>query len=267
VFEQIVDRTLARRREADQGVMSLFESVQADAGSGFDDTRVPVPDKEFDKSQRLAFEKEMLGLYVSDHPLLGVEAALARHTDLGIAELLEPRPDAQGSDGRDGGARWVGGVVTALTRKYTKKGDLMATFVLEDLQSSIEVWVFPRTMSEVGYLLADDAVVCVKGRVDAKEDTAKLICMEVKRPELSLDAGADPLHLELPLHALSDERVDRLRQILVEHPGPSPVFLHVGTKCLRLGPEHAVDTTNGLVAELRVLLGAGCLWNKPLPSA
>jgi DNA polymerase-3 subunit alpha len=268
VFEQIVDRTLARRREADQGVMSLFESVMSDAGGGFDDSRVPIPDKEFDKSQRLAFEKEMLGLYVSDHPLLGTEAALARHTDLGIGELLEARPDggAEGG-GRDAGARWVGGVITGLTRKYTKKGDLMATFVLEDLQSNIEVWVFPRTMSEVGYLLADDAVVCVKGRLDAKEDQAKLICMEVKRPDLTLDGAADPLHLELPLHALSDERVDRLRQILVEHPGPSPVFLHVGTKVLRLGPQHAVDTTNGLVAELRVLLGAGCLWNKPLPSA
>ena len=265
VFEQIVDRTLARRREADQGVMSLFESNGSDTGTGFDDSRVSVPDKEFDKSQRLAFEKEMLGLYVSDHPLLGVEAALARHTDLGIAELLEGRPEGQGE--REGSPRWVGGVVTALTRKYTKKGDLMATFVLEDLQSSIEVWVFPRTMSEVGYLLADDAVVCIKGRLDAKEDQAKLICMEVKRPALSAVTGAEPLHLDLPLHALSDERVDRLRQILVEHPGPSPVLLHVGTKCLRLGPEHAVDTTNGLVAELRVLLGAGCLWNKPFPTA
>ncbi|MDQ2727765.1 MAG: DNA polymerase III subunit alpha [Actinomycetota bacterium] len=258
VFEQIIERTLARRREADQGVMSLFESLGEPVAGGFDDARVPVPDREFDKSQRLAFEKEMLGLYVSDHPLLGVEAALARHTDLSIADLVEAKEAA--------GIRWVGGVVTGLTRKYTKKGDLMATFVLEDLQSSIEAWVFPRTMSEVGYLLADDAVICVKGRLDTKEDQAKLICMELKRPELS-GAGADALHLSLPLHALSDERVDHLRTILVDHPGPSPVFLHVGSTCIRLGLEHSVDTSNGLVAELRVLLGEGCLWNKPAPSA
>jgi DNA polymerase-3 subunit alpha len=258
VFEQVIERTLARRREADQGVMSLFESLGAPVAGGFDDARLPIPDREFDKSQRLAFEKEMLGLYVSDHPLLGVEAALARHTDLSIAELLEAREAA--------GIRWVGGVVTGLTRKYTRKGDLMATFILEDLQSSIETWVFPRTMSEVGYLLADDAVICVKGRLDTKEDQAKLICMELKRPELIVD-DTDALHLNLPLHALSDERVDHLRSILVDHPGPSPVFLHVGTKCIRLGLEHSVDTTNGLVAELRVLLGEGCLWNKPAPSA
>ncbi|MDQ6838008.1 MAG: DNA polymerase III subunit alpha [Actinomycetota bacterium] len=259
VFEQIIERTLARRREEDQGVMSLFESLGQANDGGFDDARLPIPEREFDKTQRLAFEKEMLGLYVSDHPLLGVEAALARHTDLSIAELLENR---EGS-----GIRWVGGVVTGLARKYTRKGDLMATFVLEDLQSSIEVWVFPRTMSEIGYLLADDVVVCVKARLDTKEDQAKLICMEIKRPALTVDGGADALHLELPMHALSDDRVDHLRQALADHPGGSPVFLHVGTKCIRLGPEHNVDTTNGLVAELRVLLGEGCLWNKPVLSA
>ncbi len=258
VFEQIIERTLARRREADQGVMSLFESLGVADDVGFDDARLPVPDREFDKSQRLAFEKEMLGLYVSDHPLLGVEAALARHTDLSIAELLENREAP--------GIRWVGGVVTGLTRKYTRKGDLMATFVLEDLQSSIEAWVFPRTMSEVGCLLADDAVVCVKGRLDNREDQAKLICMEVKRPALTAK-GVAALHLELPLHALSNDRVDHLRRILIDHPGTSPVFLHVGTKCIRLGLEHNVDTSNGLVAELRVLLGEGCLWNKRAPSA
>jgi DNA polymerase-3 subunit alpha len=258
VFEQIIERTLARRREADQGVMSLFESLGAPVGGGFDDARLPIPDREFDKAQRLAFEKEMLGLYVSDHPLLGVEAALARHTDLSIADMVEAR--------EGGGIRWVGGVVTGLTRKYTRKGELMATFMLEDLRSSIEVWVFPRTMSEVGYLLADDAVLCVKGRLDTREDQAKLICMELKCPELIVD-GSRALRLNLPLNALSDERVDRLRKLLVDHPGPSPVFLHVGTKCIRLGAEHNVDTSNGLVAELRVLLGEGCLWNKPGPSA
>ena len=98
---------------------------------------------------RLAFEKEMLGLYLSDHPLKGVESALARHVDATIAELRE--------GGRDGEMRWVGGVVTGVARKYTKRGELMATFVLEDLVSSIEVWVFPRTMTEVAHLLADDS--------------------------------------------------------------------------------------------------------------
>ena len=150
----------------------------------FDEARVPIPDQEFDKTVRLAFEKEMLGLYLSDHPLKGLEAALARHVDTTIAELRE------GGQGRR--AALGGGVVTGVVRKYTKRGELMATFTLEDLVSSIEVWVFPRTMTEVGHLLADDAVVCVKGRLDLREEPAKLVCMEIKRPELNADRPAPP---------------------------------------------------------------------------
>jgi DNA polymerase-3 subunit alpha len=250
VFEQVIDRTLARRREIDQGVMSLFgDALGASSDGGFDDARVPIPDTEFDKTQRLVFEKEMLGLYVSDHPLMGVEAALRRHTEGVIAEVRELR---------DGDMRWVGGVVTNLVRKYTKRGELMATFTLEDLEAQIEVWVFPRTMGEVGHLLADDAVVCVKGRLDRRDESPKLVCMELKRPELAPD-GEAPLRISLPLGALSDDRLNRLKGLLGEHPGPSPVLLAVGEKVIRLASDYNVDTGNGLAAELRVLLGPGCL--------
>ncbi|HUE59284.1 MAG TPA: DNA polymerase III subunit alpha [Acidimicrobiales bacterium] len=251
VFEQIVDRTVARRREEDQGVMSLFGDLGNSGQPIFDEARIPIPDREFDKHVRLAFEKEMLGLYLSDHPLKGAEAALARHVDGTIEDFRE--------QGREGEARWVGGVITGLVRKYTKRGELMATFLLEDLQSTIEVWVFPRMMTDVGHLLADDAVVCVKGRLDMKEDQPKLICLELKRPELKLDGAIEPLHLELPLNALTDDRVESLKKLLSEHPGPSPVLLHVGAKCIRLASQFSVDTTRGLLAELRVLLGPSCL--------
>ncbi|MBO0730181.1 MAG: DNA polymerase III subunit alpha, partial [Acidimicrobiaceae bacterium] len=249
VFEQIVDRTLARRREADQGVMSLFGELSAGAEPVFDDARLPVPDQEFDKATRLAFEKEMLGLYVSDHPLLGSEAALARHVDATLGEL---------GDLRDGEQRWVGGVVTNLVRKYTKRGELMATFVLEDLQAAAEVWVFPRTMTEVGHLLENDAVVCVKGRVDLREEQLKLICVEVKRPDLH-PQGTEPLHLSVNVNALSDDRLAHLKRVLLDHPGDAPVLLHVGSQCVRLGSQFLVDTSNGLLGELRVLLGPACL--------
>jgi DNA polymerase-3 subunit alpha len=261
-FEEIVDKTLARRREREQGVMSLFGDLGDGVnGAGFDDTRVPIDDTEFDKHQRLIFEKEMLGLYISDHPLLGVEASLSRHTDTTIAALRDQTLYSE----RGGELRWVGGVITGLARKYTKRGELMATFVLEDLDSSIEVWVFPRTMADVGPLLADDAVVCVKGRLDHRDDQPKLICMEIKRPDLTV--GAQPLHLELPLTALTEERVERLKKLLGEHPGESPVYLHVGTKCIRLDATWGVEPTTGLLAELRVLLGPGCLWNRGGASA
>jgi DNA polymerase-3 subunit alpha len=255
VFEQIVDRTVARRREADQGVMSLFGELGDGGEAVFDDARLPIPDQEFAKALRLAFEKEMLGLYLSDHPLQGVEAALARHSDATIAEVRE--------GAREGEVRWVGGVVTGVVRKYTKRGELMATFVLEDLVSSIEVWVFPRTMTEVAHLLADDSIVCVKGRLDLRDEQPKLVCLEIKRPDLN--TRDEPLHVEVPVNALTDERVESLKRLLREHPGPSPVLLYVGAKCIRLASQWSVDTTRGLLAELRVLLGPGCL--RPGPEA
>ena len=246
VFEQIVDRTLERRRRESEGQYDLFGSAPE---VGFDDGRVVIPDVEFDKSQRLAFEKEMLGLYVSDHPLMGAELALRKHTESTIAELRE---------GREGEARVVGGVVTNLARKYTKKGDLMATFVLEDLESAIEVWVFPRTMQEYGALLQDDAVVCVKGRLDLREETPKFVALEVRRPELVLDGGP-PVRISLPVATLTDSVVTRLKRMLLDHTGDSPVYLHLGEKVLRLPDEFNVDASNGLIGELRVLLGPTCV--------
>ena len=185
MYEQIVDITLARRRERDQGVMSLF----GDGGPGAEaySEKVSIPDLEFDKAQRLKFEKEMLGLYVSDHPLMGAEGMLRRRSDCSVADLAERQ---------DGESLTVGGVITNLARKYTKKGDLMAVFNLEDLGGAIEVMVFPKVMSEQGFKLADDALVLVRGRVDGREDVPKLMCLDVTVIEAVSDASA-PLRIRV----------------------------------------------------------------------
>lgn len=244
VYEQIVDGVIARRKERDVGVFSLFGD-EADSGGVFDE-RVAIPALTFDKKEQLAFEKEMLGLYVSDHPLMGAEAALARRTDGTIADLAEVD---------DGVMRLIGGVVTGLQRKWTKKGDLMAVFVLEDLQTSIEVMVFPKTMADIGHLLADDAVLLVKGRVDRRDDQPKFIAMDVEVFDGVTD-GAPPLRLKVSPAKLSQETVDELKALLVRFPGEAPVFLHLGEdKVLRLSEQFCVDTSGGLIGELRVLLG------------
>jgi DNA polymerase III subunit alpha len=190
---------------------------------------------------------------VSEHPLLSAERSLRRHVECTLAEFR---------DGREGELRTVGGIVTALNRKYTKRGDLMATFVLEDLGAALEVMVFPKTMAQYGHMVADDAIVTVKGRLDQRDDTSKIIAMEIDRPELVLDGGP-PVRVRMKLAAMSDDKVNRLKDILAEHPGDSPVFVHLEspekTTVLRLGDDHLVDAGNGLFAELRVLLGADCI--------
>jgi len=256
VFEQIVDATCARRKERDQGVMSLFESAGLGEGDGDGGgaggyrERAAIPALHFDKKEQLAFEKEMLGLYVSDHPLMGAEAALRRKTDNTIVELAELD---------DGGLCTIGGVVNGLQRKWTKKGDLMAVFTLEDLQSSIEVMVFPKTMHDIGHQLADDAVLIVKGRVDKRDDQPKFVATYVEIFEGVTDGGP-PLRLKMAPHRLTAETVDELKVLLTRFPGESQVFLHLGeTKVLRLPDQFCVDTTHGLIAELRVLLGSAAI--------
>jgi DNA polymerase-3 subunit alpha len=254
VFEPIVDATLRRRRERDQGTMSLFDlgAGAADDSPVFDD-RLTIPDVDFDKSEKLRAEKEMLGLYVSDHPLMGAESALRRLVECTIADLAELD---------DGSIRTVAGVVTGLSRKYTKRGDLMATFVLEDLAAAIEVMVFPKAMLQYGELLDADAIVVVKARIDGREDATKLMAMEITRPELHLD-GSPPLTLRVKAGVLDDDRVTRLRELLRTHPGHSPVFVRVvgpeKETVLRLGDEFNCEARNGLYAELRVLFGADCI--------
>ena len=143
--------------------------------------------------------------------------------------------------------------MTDLRRSYTKKGDLMARFVLEDLQAAMEVFVFPKTMAEYGAMIENDAILVVKGRLDTREEEPKIVCMEVSRP--LLDRGQSDLHIKLPLGVLTEAKVDGLKDVLSGHPGPSPVLLHVGEKVLKLPPEFNVDFRNGLVGELKRLLG------------
>ncbi len=248
VYEGIVDQTISRRKEADMGVFTLFGELEDDAG-GFND-RPAIPDLDFEKADKLRYEKEMLGLYVSDHPLMGAEAALRRRTDCSIADLAEVD---------EGALKIVGGVITGLQRKWTKKGDLMAVFTLEDLQGTIEVMVFPNTMRDVGHKLADDAVVCVKARVDKRDDQPKLIAMEVDLFEPVLD-GAPPLRLKIPVNGLTDTLVEEIRGLLQRFPGESQVFLHLGERqVLRLPDAWCVDASSGLIAELRRVLGRAAI--------
>ena len=190
-YERIIDLTVAKRKQHDMGAMSLFDSI--DDGPVFDD-RPRIDEGELDKKVKLAFEKEMLGLYISDHPLMGVEASLRRRTDGTVDEILGGEEETVCS---------LGGVVTGLQRKWTKRGDLMAVFQLEDLRGAVEVMVFPKTMTEHGHKLEDDAIVIVRGRVDRKEDTARVMAMELERFEPVAEAPS--VTIDLTRSAVNDD--------------------------------------------------------------
>jgi len=276
-FEGIVERALVRRREQEQGIATLFSLLddQGDAAAGaaspasLDGTWVAIPDLEFDKAERLAFEKEMLGLYVSDHPLMGLEKALRNVTDVTIRDLLDsaaPGGEAVGAGTGTGPGGWsenatvtTGGVVTGLVRRYTRRGELMATFALEDLEAAIDVMVFPKTMLEYGGLLEQDAIVAVRGRLDLREDQPKLICRDLRRLELTSPGSDPPVEVVLPLNRLTDSLVRQIRDLVSEHPGNCAVHLRVGEKVLRLPPQFNVDPRGGLVGALKELLGTSAV--------
>ncbi len=250
VFEHIIDTTVSRRRERELGVMSLFgdwDDDAADGGGGGYDERILIPDLQFDKTEQLRYEKEMLGLYVSDHPLFGVEAALKRKVEHRLLDL--PAMD-------DGAQVVVGGVVTGLARKFTRKGDQMAVFVLEDLDASIEVTIFPRTLAEQGHKLEDDLIVSVRGRLDRRDESRFGIIGQTIDVLSGLDDGqAPPLRLRIPSTTLDELRIQRLKRILRDHPGESVVMVDLGQgKIVRLADEFRVDLDR-VVGELRLAFG------------
>jgi DNA polymerase-3 subunit alpha len=265
VFETVIDQTVARRRKEAEGQFDLFGSMFDDPSSVAATTvnRVPIPDIVLEKAERLAYEKEMLGLYVSDHPLLGLQAALRRKVDLGLAELVEraearaeggPPVVAPRGEGRESSLIAVGGVITNLVRKFNKKGEQMAQFVLADLDAAVEAMVFPRTMAEHGHALVEDRVVIVRGRLDDRDDAVRFLVQDIEIFD-GVPDGAPPLRLRL--RSASDAHLARLKELLEDHRGDSPVFVHLGDRhVVRLADTWCADIANGLVGELRATFGA-----------
>ncbi len=249
-FEPIADEALARKRAEAEGQFSLFDAPDAEQELSLVDA-VAIADVEFDRREKLAHEREMLGLYVSDHPLLGMERLLAELSSVSIGELI----DAGG--GRDDVR--VAGILTGLQKKFTRKGEPYVVGTLEDLRGSIDCIFFPSVYQQAVDLLTNDALLRVSGRLD-NADPPKIIALDVIAPDTS-DADGRPLVLQVAPQQCTDTVVDRLRAILSDHPGPVPVHLRLGLTerarptTLQLPSDFSVSRNPGLFAELSEILG------------
>ncbi len=246
-FDQVLDATIARRRNEEMGQFSLFGEGTTEVAL----EEAPMVAEEWPKKTKLAFEKEMLGLYVSDHPLLGLSHLLRDATTASVSDLW---------DHPDGSAATIGGLVGSVTRRFTRNGDPMLFFQLEDLEASIEVVAFPRVAAHVAGLIVPDAVLLVEGRLDHRGDDLKFVAKSVREPELRSETA---VRLDIPSRLLSPSLVRRLKDVLGNHPGSSPVYLHMssddGHTVLKLSDEHRVEPRSALFAELRELLGQGAI--------
>ena len=243
VYEQILDATVERRRNEEMGQFSLF----AGDAEAIAEATIEIPDLSWPQRIKLAFEKEMLGLYVSDHPLLSIGQSLAAAATTTIVEL---------EDLADRTSLSVGGLVGPITRRWTRKGEPMLFFQLEGLEGSVEVLAFPKTVHDYGHLIVEDAIVIVSGHLDHRGDDVKVIAREARELEIRDDSS---VRLKVAAARLTPEFVGQLKAILANHPGPSPVLLHMtskkGAKMLRLSDDHRVEARSALFAELKELLG------------
>ncbi len=255
VHEQVIDAAVDVKRAEAHGQFDLFGGLgSADEESLIE--RTPIPVAEWDKPTLLAEERNMLGLYVSDHPLNGLESLLAQLTDRTIGSILS-------DDRADGQVVTIGGLVTAVQRKMTKQGSPWAILSLEDLDGSVEVMAFPQTYAAVSTMLGEDAIVVVRARVErSDEDGVRVIALEVTQPDLS-EASSGPVRLTMPVARCIPPLVERLREVLAAHPGTSEVQLHLTggdrTTVLRLDERLRVTPSPALYGDLKALLGPACL--------
>ena len=256
VHTDAVDSVLGTKKAEAIGQFDLFGGGTDDGGGGDAVFTIKVPDEEWDDKHKLALEREMLGLYVSGHPLNGVAHLLAAQTDTSIPTILE------GSVANDTQVR-LGGILAAVNRRVNKNGMPWASAQLEDLAGGIEVMFFPQTYSLVGAEIADDAVVIVGGKVRIQDDRISLIANDLVVPDFSNAQPDRPLAVSLPTRQCTLDKVTALKQVLSRHPGTSQVHLRLisGDRIttLELDQSLRVTPSSALMGDLKALLGPGCL--------
>ena len=263
--EDFVDEIIGVKRNEAAGQFDLFASLMGDGGDGGADDpfssgpvfSAEIPDlPEWDKRDKLAYERDMLGLYVSDHPLLGIEPLLAKLADTEISDLVEDdeRPD--------GAMVTIAGLITSLTRKTTKQGNLWAIAQIEDLGGSIEALFFPSTYQTVSTMLAPDTVVTVRGKLTRRDGAVSLYAQELTLPDIS-SATHEAVTLTLPTNRCTGPLVEKLRDLLERHPGASVVRLNLTSPGrevrTQLAPSLRVEASQAFYSDIKALLGPGCL--------
>lgn len=258
VHEDFVDNFVDIKRQEAIGQDSLFGSFGDDAaGESVDFSVLPtIPSVEWDKKTLLQFEREMLGLYVSDHPLFGIEHVLSSHADTSIASLM-------GEDGKPEGANvTIAGLITGLQVKRTKKGDLWAIVTVEDLEGAIECLFFPSAYLTVQHALTHDAVVVVKGRVNRRDDTPTIFASDLTLPDIS-EGPRGPVVVTIDTNRATQTKVEELKSVLSSHPGSTEVHVRLSqpgrSVLMKLEDSYRVNATEALFGDLKVILGPRCL--------
>lgn len=248
VLDRALESGSKTQKERQKGQFSFFDT--ADTANGFKKNLEEIPQiKEWPQAQILSFEKEILGFYVTGHPLAHYETHIKKLTACNTKGLRE---QADGSEVR------IVGLISKVKHTNTRRtNERMAILKLEDLQGDVEVLVFPNTFKQVYNYIKPSMVVVLKGRLNLKEETPKIIASDICLLE---DAYKSISAINIELSGVSETILHILKEKLAGFPGKVPVYLHLDTPSYKrvqilVGEEFFVQPNEALINELNQLLG------------
>ena len=251
VYAQIMDGIAQERKHTMAGQMTLFDLASDEAKADFE---VRLPDVgEYPKESYLGFEKEVMGIYISGHPLEEYEEKWKKSITRVTADFLLDEETGQ-SKVQDGEIATVGGLITDKNIKYTKQNQTMAFLTLEDLVGAVEVIVFPKSYEKASHLLNVDEKVFIRGRVSTEEErNSKLICEKI----YSFDDAKRELWLQFSGRKDYEEKETKLFELLQDSDGRDGVVIYIsGEKLMkRLPPSQNIGVSAELLNKLNNFLG------------
>jgi len=255
IYLEAIDSVMEAKRAESIGQFDLFGSGMSSTSSSITNVEIQIPNQEWEKALLLSYEREMLGLYVSDHPLLGVEHLLRSSTDMPISQVNDE------SVGHEQIVT-IGGLITQIQRKVSRRGDSWAIVTVEDLEGAVDVMFFANSYTQHSMNLMEDRIVVIRGRVDKREEQVKVMALDLSLPDISL-APTGPLIISMDTVRCTPPVVDRIKEILRSHPGKREVHLKLddGRKSLvmKIGDDLRVTASPSLSADLKSILGPDCL--------
>jgi DNA polymerase-3 subunit alpha len=251
IYLEAIDAVSEAKRAEAIGQFDLF-GVETSASS-VSGLAIDIPMGEWEKSMLLSYEREMLGLYVSDHPLLGVEHILRAAADMPISQLADVNHEQ---------IITIGGLITQVQRKVSRQGTPWAIVTVEDLDGAVDVMFFSNSYATHGVNLVEDRIVAIRGRVDKREEQPRISALDLTLPDLN-QIPTGPLVVSMEMSRCTPPVIERMKEILRSHPGGREVHLQLdenGRKTiLKLDEGLKVTSSPSLSADLKTVLGPDCL--------
>ena len=255
VYLEAIDAVSEAKRAEAIGQFDLFGGTPEADSSNISGVELDISKEEWEKNLLLSYEREMLGLYVSDHPLLGIEHVLRAAVDMPLSQIAEE------SVGHEQIVN-IGGLITQVQRKVSKQGNSWAIVSIEDLEGAVDVLFFATTYQTHALNLIEDRVILVRGRIDKREEVVRITALDMTIPDVS-GAPTGPLVITMDANRVTEPLVEGLKEILRSHPGPREVHLKLedGSRGLvmKIDDGLRVTASPSLSADLKSVLGPDCL--------